>query len=76
MIVVEAGLSSCQPLSATTGRRVGVAWRGKVNRVEREEMVPPGTAGLREVMAGVNLSELEDRWGHCQCGVSAYKCSL
>ena len=35
-----------------------------------------GITGLREMTAGVNLSELEDRWGHCQREVSAHKCSL
>ena len=40
-----------------------------------EELDPLGTAGLWERTAGVLLSELGDRWGHCQRGVSAYKCS-
>ena len=76
MIVVEAGLSSCQPLSAIAGRRVGVAWHGKFNCVEPEELDPRGTARLQESMAGVTLSGLGDSWGHCQRGVSIHKCSL
>ena len=75
MTVVEAGLSPCQPLPAVTGRRVGVAWRGKVNCVEREGVARLGTAGSWEMTAGVNLSELGDRWGRCQRGVSAHKSS-
>ena len=75
MTVVEAGHSSCQPLSAITGRRRG---RGvaSINCVEHEENGGIWHNRWWDMLAGVILSERGNGLGQCQHGVSALKCSL